>query len=437
MSTRSDRYSSVAIALHWLIALSILFQIMLGWRMDDDSKSASVYLVYQLHKSVGITILLLSLARLVWRLTHPAPPLPAHLRPWERGLAHLTHIGFYAIMIGLPVTGWIMVSASRTNIPTLLFGVVPWPHLPGIPELAAAPKHIWHQIGELGHGLLAKLTYLLLILHVGGALKHQIIDRDSTLSRMLPGVRTGRVFDPIAILAAIVVLIPIAGGQLVFRSAPHPATPVSPSPVSPSPVSPNPVSPNPETASAPPATPVAAAQIPQAVPVSATPAPLAKWSVDKGSSLGFTTSWSGQPVTGQFSKWTAVISFSPDDLAHSSVTVHVDPASASTGDPQRDQTLPTEDWLNTARFPEAVFSATGWQKSAMGYRANGTLSLKGVTRPVQLTFALKLNGDKARATGTARLDRTAFGVGQGEMGGTDQIPAAVTVDFALSARRLP
>ena len=423
MSTRSDRYSSVAIALHWLIALSILFQIMLGWRMDDDSKSASVYLVYQLHKSVGITILLLSLARLVWRLTHPAPPLPAHLKPWERLLANLTHIGFYAIMIGLPVTGWIMVSASRTNIPTLLFGVVPWPHLPGIPELAAAPKHVWHQIGELGHGLLAKLTYGLLILHVGGALKHQVIDRDSTLSRMLPGVRTGRVFDPIAILAAIVVLIPIVGGQLVFRTAPHPAAPVSAPP---------------ETVSAPPREPPVMTTKPaEATPVSATPAPLARWSVDQGSSLGFTTSWSGQPVTGQFAKWTAAISFSPDDLAHSSVTVHVDPASASTGDPQRDQTLPTEDWLNTAKFPEAVFSATGWQKSGSGYRANGTLSLKGVTRPVHLTFALKLNGDKARATGTAHLDRTAFGVGQGEMGGTDQIPAAVTVNFALSAHRLP
>ena len=428
MSMRQDRYSSVAIALHWLIALAILFQIMLGWRMDDDSKSASVYLVYQLHKSVGITILVLSLARLVWRLAHPAPPLPEHLKPWEKGLAHLTHIGFYAIMIGLPITGWIMVSASKINIPTLLFGVVPWPHLPGIPELAPAAKHVWHQIGEIGHGVLAKLTYLLLLLHVAGALKHQVIDRDTTLARMLPGVKRPGLFDPIAIIAAIVVLIPIVCGQLIFRTPPKPpaASPAATAPAAAPAISPTPTPPAPSSVAAPPP-----------LPTSSKPAPVSRWSLDKGSTLGFATTWSGQPINGQFRAWTADIRFSPDDLEHSSVSVSIDPASATTGDAQRDSTLPTEDWLNVPKFPKAEFKATGFRRSGAAYAADGTLTLKGVTKPVRLVFTLKISGDRATAQGKATLDRTAFGVGQGDMGGTDQIPAGVDVTFSLAAHRTP
>ena len=150
MSRSSDRYTGVAVALHWLIAVSILFQIMLGWRMDDHGNSAVTFLVFQLHKSIGITILLLSLARLGWRLANPPPPLPAQLKPWERWLAHATHLGFYAIMIGLPLTGWLLVSASKTNIPTLLYGVLPWPHIPGVAELAPPAKLVWHKVGDPG-----------------------------------------------------------------------------------------------------------------------------------------------------------------------------------------------------------------------------------------------------------------------------------------------
>ena len=424
MTTRQDRYTSIAVALHWLIALSILFQIMLGWRMDDNARSASTYLVFQLHKSIGITILLLSLARLGWRLANPPPPLPAHLKPWEKGLAQLTHIGFYLIMIGLPITGWIMVSASKTNIPTLLYGVIPWPHIPGIAELAPAAKHGWRSIGEAGHGLLAKLTYLLLALHVAGALKHQLVDRDSTLARMIPGVRAGAWFDPRAVVLALLAVGALAAGQLIFRTAaaPPPASPV-----------PAPVAPAPEPVAPAPASPAPAAD---AAKLPAAPAmPAARWIVDSASTLGFTATWSGQPITGTFKQWKAEITFSEDDLAHSSIKVTVDPASASTGDAQRDQTLPTEDWFSTAKFPSAVFAAQHFRRKGSDFIADGSLTLKGVTRPVQLRFSLKTSGDQAAATGQAPLDRTAFGVGQGDFAGTDQIPAAVVVNVAIKAHK--
>jgi cytochrome b561 len=192
---RSLRYAPVAIGLHWLIALAILFQISLGWRMDDHAHGAQTYLVFQLHKSVGITILLLSLIRLGWRLSHPPPPLPANLTTWERRLAALTHIGFYVIMIGLPLTGWLIVSASKTQIPTLLYGTVPWPHLPGLAHAPAETKAAWHFVGEAGHGVLAKLTYLLFALHVAGALKHHLFDRDDTLAAGSQSARPRRSGD--------------------------------------------------------------------------------------------------------------------------------------------------------------------------------------------------------------------------------------------------
>src|SRR5665213_613400 len=167
------RYANVAIVLHWLIAFGILFQVSLAWRFQD-LHTPEGFALTQLHKSVGITILVLSLARLAWRLMNPPPPLPADLAGWEKGLAHAVHWGLYGIMIGMPLTGWLMVSASRITVPTLLYGAIPWPNVPGIAGLAPAAKHVWRTIGGNGHEWLSYGFYGLFVLHVGGALKHQL-----------------------------------------------------------------------------------------------------------------------------------------------------------------------------------------------------------------------------------------------------------------------
>jgi len=419
---RSLRYAPVAIGLHWLIALAILFQISLGWRMDDHAHGAQTYLVFQLHKSVGITILLLSLIRLGWRLSHPPPPLPANLTTWERRLAALTHIGFYVIMICLPLTGWLIVSASKTQIPTLLYGTVPWPHLPGLAHASAETKAAWHFVGEAGHGVLAKLTYLLFALHVAGALKHHLFDRDDTLARMIPGVRSGAWLDPRALVLAVAVIAAVLSGRQIFMGV------INPPPV---PVS----APKPEPSAAP-VLPVAEPP-PSATtaPETSKPVTSSNWTVDKGGRLRFATSWSGQPVTGEFRRWTARIRFSPDALDASAVEVTIDPSSIESGDAQRDATLPTEDWLNTSAFPKAVFKADQFRKTATGYVANGRLSLKGNTHPVRLEFTVRIDGDQATASGHAMIDRTTFGVGQGEYASVDQIPANVDVRFDLTAHR--
>src|SRR5690242_16903887 len=119
-SRGAARYSAVAIALHWTIAALIVLQVVLASRME--ARTPEAFAVTQFHKSVGITILLLSLARLAWRLTHRPPPEPPGLAGWERGLASAVHWSFYAVMILMPLTGWIMVSTSRITLPTLLYG---------------------------------------------------------------------------------------------------------------------------------------------------------------------------------------------------------------------------------------------------------------------------------------------------------------------------
>src|ERR1700712_3603977 len=131
---RSNRYATVAIVLHWLIALAIVAQVSIAWRMD--SKTPEGFALTQLHKSIGISILVLSIIRLGWRLTNPPPPEPAGLARWERVLSAIVHWSFYLIMIGMPLTGWLMVSASKTAIPTLLFWTVPLANMPGIGGLA-------------------------------------------------------------------------------------------------------------------------------------------------------------------------------------------------------------------------------------------------------------------------------------------------------------
>lgn len=439
----AGRYSTVAILLHWLIAAAILLQVSLAWRMIGPHTPQS-FAIIQLHKSVGITILLLSFVRLGWRLINPPPPLPLTMARWERELSRLVHLGFYVIMIGMPLTGWLIVSASRTQIPTLLFGVVPWPNIPGIGGLAPDAKKLWQAVGEQAHSALALFLYALFVLHVGGALKHQLLSRDEpVLARMAPGAVAGRWLDPrlLAILVAYVAISifgklvtpPLPGvaprsaaavaqgpGRLIEAQGPDeppapPAAVATASPAGPGPAAP-------QAASAP-------------APAAAPSGPV-HWTVRPGSTLGFATSWSGQAITGRFDRWKADILFSPDALDGSKVAVTIDLASVNTGDPQRDATLPSADWFDAAAHPKAVFTASRFEKTGPdSYVAHGTLQLRGVTKPQDLPFRLKITDDRAEVSGAASLDRTAFGVGQGEFAATDQVPGAVSVSVALKAKR--
>jgi len=183
-STLTPSYTRTAMALHWLIALAILFMLALGWSFDFIPKGETKFFLFQLHKSIGITILLLSVMRLGWRLSHRAPPLPLTMPLWEQKAAHIGHGLLYLAMFAMPLTGWAMVSASPTHIPTILFGILPWPALPYLPDLQNN-KEVSHNFGK-AHGLIAYILAALLAGHVLAALKHHFIARDDILLRMTP-----------------------------------------------------------------------------------------------------------------------------------------------------------------------------------------------------------------------------------------------------------
>jgi len=428
--TGSGRYATVAIALHWLIAAALVFQILLGWRMGEEEGPLAFALV-QLHKSVGITILVLSLARLGWRLANPPPPMPDTMAGWEKALARVTHVGFYLLMIGMPLFGWVIVSTSRTGIPTEVWGVVPWPHIPGLSNLTGDAREEVHEFAEFVHSKAAWLLWGLLALHVAGALKHQwLSDDEPVLARMAPGARPGRKLEP---RLAIIVLGLLAAGAFAYLvSPPLPGN-----------------LPGPKAAATEVADvgdgPPAAADANLAAPAANAAAPAededvpvdpVRWMIEDGSELGFETSWSGSKIEGEFGKFSGDISFSPGALDRSRVRISIDLASVSTGDGQRDASLKGEEWFNAGQAGTAVFTASRFtHRGGENYVANGTLSLRGVSRPVSLPFRLQIDEDKARVRGVTTLDRTAFGVGQGEWAATDQIPAQVTVEVDLKARR--
>ncbi|MCJ2097511.1 cytochrome b [Methylobacterium sp. E-046] len=191
------RYSAVAILLHWASALAVLVLIGIGLTMTHAALAPlRQFQLYQWHKSVGVTVLALTALRVLWRLTHRPPPQPAGMPARERRAAAAAHHLLYLLLVGLPLTGWAVVSLSPFNIPTVLYGIVPWPHLPlaGLVPDPAAAEGILKRVHALGAWVLAAL----LAVHVAAALRHHFLLRDDVLRRMLPGRRpsTAPIVEP-------------------------------------------------------------------------------------------------------------------------------------------------------------------------------------------------------------------------------------------------
>lgn len=164
-------YSSVAIALHWLIGLAIIGNLCSGL-LDK---------YMPIHKATGITILVLSLLRLLWRLGHRPPPYEPTLKGREVATAKVTHWGFYTLTLAIPLSGWLMTSAGGRKYPLEWYGLFGIPFLPVAQNKALA--------GAMGgaHENLAYLLIALLVLYIGAAMQHIFLDGDGTFARMLPG----------------------------------------------------------------------------------------------------------------------------------------------------------------------------------------------------------------------------------------------------------
>ena len=171
LSTGTDRYSRVAIAFHWTIAVLVIVNLAIGILNDSVLRWA-----FPVHKATGITVLVLTVARVAWRLGHRPPPLPADTPRWQAGVAHLTHWALYALLILMPLSGWAMSSGGPSPRPLTWYGLFPLPHLPVSDATADA--------GHTAHGVFGWLMLALVALHVGAALYHQFAMRDRLLGRM-------------------------------------------------------------------------------------------------------------------------------------------------------------------------------------------------------------------------------------------------------------
>jgi cytochrome b561 len=176
----NTRYTTTAITLHWLMALGLISTFALGLYMTELPLSPDKLKLYSWHKWRGVSLFLIVLIRLGWRLTHPAPPLPDSVPPLQRLASAATHWVLYGLMVVIPVSGWLMSSAK--GFQTVWFGVLP------LPDLLAKDKALGDTLLSV-HEILNFTLLAMVLLHVAAALKHHFFDRDVVLVRMLPGLR--------------------------------------------------------------------------------------------------------------------------------------------------------------------------------------------------------------------------------------------------------
>ncbi len=177
---RSAHYTAVAQALHWVIAALIATQFVLAWSAADLPLGMHKLVLLARHKSVGMTILMLAVLRLLWRSFKAPPELPAGMRPIEKRLAQCSHVGFYVLIFIMPISGWLMSSAKNYSVSW--FGLFTWPNL-------IAPSETAFQFLKSSHDYLSDGLFMLALVHVLAALKHHFWDRDDVLRRMLPVIK--------------------------------------------------------------------------------------------------------------------------------------------------------------------------------------------------------------------------------------------------------
>lgn len=411
MKPGEQRYTAVAIILHWAIAAAILSNLLVGWWMtvaiDEAATQARAIAAFQLHKSIGLTVLLLSVLRLLWRFTHQPPPLPDSMAAWERFAAKATHWAFYILMVLVPLSGWTYVSSQWVdgkplNVPTLWFGLFHVPHLFDAQVMTDATRAAASRRNAAAHSYLAWSMAGLFMLHVAAALKHHLFNRDRVLIQMLPALSppdgsaprpdalTRRVFlrsGTGLICAALAAL-----GYVLWRgpliSAPTSITGGEPGSVS------------------------------------------GSWIVDPSSTITFSGNHAGNDFYGTFTRWNADIRYNPAAPESSTMMVSIETGSAVDGVPLHEETLPQAEWFNVARYPTAEFKTT---RIATDGSIDGTLTIKDRLLPVTgLKAAVDHNG--LHITGKFEIVRQDADLGQESDPSGDYVSLKVGVDINVTAK---
>lgn len=388
-SNTTGSYGSIARSLHWLMALLILSNFGLGlWAEDlprgSDAEVAWVAQIYSAHKTIGVAAFFLALIRVLWALSQIKPHALHPDRRLETFAAEAVHWSLYAAILLVPASGWVHHAATTGFAPIL------WPFgqsLPFVPKsemLALTFKSI--------HGAAVKLLFLSLALHIAGALKHLVIDRDGTVARML----TGREIMPESVSHSA--LYPALAALLAWGAILGVGVALSPQPAN-------------------------------VVPPAMTNAENGNWAVTDGT-LSFTVRQMGQDVTGNFAGWQATIIY--DEGTKTGTTNVTIPLSGMTLGAVTTQAAGPE-FFDVGAHPTAIFNA-GIDDQDGQLVAAGTLSLKGQDVPMTLPFTLAIDGDTATMSGQITLDRRDFGMGP-SYPDESTVGFGVVVDVELRASR--
>ena len=374
-------YSGTAKLLHWLIAAFVIALLSVGLTMTRISDLQLKYELYQLHKSMGVTVLGLMALRIGWRLAAKPPALPAHVAGWERRMAHRTHVLLYLLLLAMPLTGWAMVSAALPpfNFPTLLYTRLPWPHIPFIEQLTLEQKKTVEPVLKNVHGALGWTVLVLIGLHIAAALRHGLILKDGIMLRMLPRV-----------LNVSRKLIVPAAFTIVFAAG-------------------------------------------------ALPAAAQEWAIEKSAStISFEAEAGGQAITGQFKQYQAEIHFDPESPESADISAAIDMNNVSSGQAQVDSALLGKDWFDTQTYPTAGFRARSVKPGKVEgeYLIAATITIKDVSKDITLPFKLAVNDGEATVKGETSISRSAFGIGpKGAVSGM-VIGDVVKLKLDLAAKRL-
>lgn len=370
-----QRYGDVAVLLHWLIALLILCLLAVGkYMVGLEENDPLRFVLTQSHKSFGILVLLLAVFRLFWRFTHRPPPEPPSLPGWQRLAAGIAHLALYSLMFVLPITGWIMVSASPLNLDTVLFNVIPWPHLPPFAELAnkaeiAEAFHHYHEWAGMA-------LILFLFAHIGAALKHHFIDKDTILLRMSPDWSSRSFKRKIGILASLIIASVVALYALANSSN-------------------------------------------QAALLAA-----------GDSEVSFFADFGGEPTPGLFTETSVEASIDAANPESSSIVARVQTASLDSDDEQIKGTLPDPEWFDVANHPEALFESSAIEAASDGsLLVTGSLTIKTTTTEVSFPMTIADEEGKRVARGEFLIDRSEYDIGMESQGNEDIVGFKVTVKF--------
>lgn len=376
-------YGPVARFLHWATAGLILLALPLGlWAeslaYDTSEALAFKAQVFSVHKTLGVAAFFVGVARIGWAFVGPHP-WPVSGKATEVWLAALVHSVLYMALLLVPLTGWVHHAATDGFAPIL------WPFGQDLPLVPKSERIA--EVAGVAHWLFTKVLAAAVLLHVAGALKHALLDRDATLARMLRGALAGapRLARGAALAAVAIWGLAIGGAW---------------------------------------------ALLPEPQAGAGTVASSGEWRVEEGT-LALSVRQMGADVGGSFASWSAEIAFDPEAEAGNRVRVVVDVASLALGSVTAQAV--GDGFLDAAAHPQAVFTAD-IRRDGAGWLADGTLALRGAEVPVALPFSLALEGELARMAGQVVLDRRAFGIGAA-YGDEATVGFAVTIDVALTARR--